>query len=133
MASSVRFSRVPGTYAVARLDPRAAWPEWALRAAGFVSVTRTAEEWSVVVSAEQVPAGVTCETGWALFKVEGPLPFALVGVMAALARPLAEAGISLLALGTYDTDYLLVKAVRAHEAVAALTAAGHVFIEERQA
>ena len=58
-------------------------------------------------------------------KVEGPLDLSLTGVMASLAGPLAEAGISIFAISTYDTDYLLVKAPDLDEAMAALRQAGH--------
>ncbi len=113
------------TVAVCRLAPSEPVPDWAWKAPGFVSVTRTSEEWSVVCTEEMVPEGTVCEPGWSILKVAGPLDFSLTGILASLAGPLADAGISVFALATYDTDYLLVKSARLEDAVTVLQAAGH--------
>ena len=76
-------------------------------------------------AAARVPDGVRAQRGWRALAVEGPLDFALTGVLAAVAVPLAEAGISIFAVSTYDTDYVLVRADRLADAVAALRGAGH--------
>jgi hypothetical protein len=110
--------------AVCRLDPQAAIPAWAT-SEPFCSITRTAGELSIVCAESHVPAGVVCERGWRALKAEGPFDFAVVGVLAALAQPLAEASIPILAIGTYDTDYVLVKEAQLERAVAALAACGH--------
>lgn len=115
---------VPGRFAVCRFDPKEVVPPWAY-AGDFYSVTRTMEELSVVCREDRVPEGVTCEAGWACLKVKGPLDFSLTGVLASLAAPLAEAGLSLFAVSTFDTDYLLVKAHRLDEALGALSKEGH--------
>jgi hypothetical protein len=57
--------------------------------------------------------------------VAGPLQFSLTGVLAALAVPLAEREVSIFALSTFDTDYLLVKSDQLETAAAALREAGH--------
>jgi hypothetical protein len=114
---------LPGVLAVCRLPPDAALPGWAL-SGGFVSVTRTLEELSVVCAEEVVPADGQCEGGWRVLQVAGPLDFALTGILAALATPLAAAGISIFALSTYDTDYVLVKERTLAEAIAVLRRAG---------
>ena len=98
---------LPGPYAVCRLPPDAPTPDWAY--GEFVSVTRTAEELSVVCEERGVPESVQCERGWRCFKVQGPLDFSLVGVLASLLAPLAEAGIPVFTVSTYDTDYILVR------------------------
>ena len=90
-----------------------------------VSITRTAEELSVVCSPEAVPEGVSHEPGWRALTVDGPLDFSLTGVLASLAGPLAEAGIPIFVVSTYDTDWLLVQAERLDAAVAVLRARGH--------
>ena len=72
-------------------------------------MTRTDEELSLVLSEADVPRDMRAERGWRAFKVQGPLDFALTGIMARLSGVLAEAGISLFALSTYDTDYILVR------------------------
>jgi hypothetical protein len=109
---------------VCRLDADAPWPDWA--AGDFVAVSRTPEELSVVCRSRAVPAGVRREEGWRCLAVAGPLDFALVGVVAGIVGPLAEAGISVFVVSTHDTDYLLVKAVRLEAAAAVLRRAGHV-------
>jgi hypothetical protein len=118
---------LPGALAVARLEPGAPLPGWAAAAAGAAlgAVVRTEDETSVVCAEEAVPGDVRAERGFRAIRVAGTLDFALTGVMAALAVPLAEAGISMLALATYDTDYVLVRGERLGDAVAALRAAGH--------
>src|SRR4051812_14437334 len=83
---------VAGTYAVCRLGPDAPWPEWA-SGGHFASVTRAADEVSVVCEQAAVPAGVRCEPGWRCLRVAGTLPFSAVGVLAGLVGPLAAAGV----------------------------------------
>ncbi|SPE28283.1 conserved hypothetical protein [Candidatus Sulfopaludibacter sp. SbA3] len=95
---------------------------------GFYSVTRAARELSIVCVEAGVPAGVRCDRPWRLLEVEGPLDFGLTGVLASLAAPLAEAGVSIFAISTFDTDYLLVKEESLQKAVEALQAAGHKVI-----
>lgn len=110
--------------AVCRLAPEAAVPAWAWTGP-VACVARTAGELSIVCAEAAVPAGVAAERGWRALGVAGPLDFGLTGVLAALAAPLAEAGIPLFALSTYDTDYLLVRAEALAEACRVLRAAGH--------
>jgi hypothetical protein len=115
---------LPETLAVCRLAGDAAIPPWAV-AGAFFSITRTADELSVVCRQDAVPEGVVCEPGWRGLRVAGTVPFSAVGVLAALAAPLAEAGISIFAVSTFDTDYLLVKAEALEAAVAMLRQQGH--------
>jgi hypothetical protein len=115
---------LPQTFAVCHLDADAPVPLWA-QAGDFWSLTRTADELSILCPQGLVPEGTLVETNWRAFKVEGPLDFALVGILADLSGALARAGISLFALSTFDTDYLLIRAEKLEEATAALRAAGH--------
>jgi len=124
----IRLSILGSTLAVCRLAADDAFPAW-LSARGFVSVTRTADELSVVCAADAVPANVRCEAGWRALAVEGPLDFGVTGILASIAAPLAEAGISIFAISTFDTDYVLVKAERLGDAVEALRRAGHLIAE----
>ncbi len=121
----VSLAVVPGRFAVCRLDADAALPAWAV-AGDFFAVARTAEEVSVVCREEAVPEGVRRAAGWACLKVDGPLAFDETGILAALAGPLAQAGIALFALSTFDTDYLLVPQGALPEALDALARHGHV-------
>lgn len=129
-----KFSVVPGTYAVCRLPADSALPTWASAPGGFTSVTRTTDELSIVCEEARVPApqpdSFRGEGGFALLKIHGPFPLDAVGILAGIAKPLADAGISLLAVGTFDTDYLLVKRAQAARAVVALTQSGHTLVED---
>ncbi len=121
---SLTLSLLPGEFAVCRLDARAAIPAWAVGHALF-AIVRTSEETSVVCPSSAVPEGVVAERGWRCLKVHGPLVFEQVGVLASLAVPLARAGVSIFAISTYDTDYLLIKGHDLPTALAALRQAGH--------
>jgi len=122
------FSMFPGTWAVARLSPEDRVPEWAFSAAGFTSISRTADELSIVAPAASVPDGVRREGSWRIIKLHGPFPFDQLGVLASFAAPLAAGGVSIFAISTFDTDYLLVKDDQADRAVRILVDAGHVFV-----
>jgi hypothetical protein len=119
----LRISILPSFLAVCRLSADADVPRW-LRGA-FTSVTRTRDELSVISDDEAVPEGVQAERGWRALKVEGPIPFEVTGVAAALVSPLAEARISVFLLATFDTDYLLLKENVFERAVEILRAQGH--------
>jgi hypothetical protein len=116
---------VEGEYAICRLPHDAALPAWAFGGA-IVSITRTADELSVVFLQGAVPAGVRCEHDWRCLRVAGTLDLSLVGVLASLVAPLADGGISVFAVSTFDTDYLLVKEVDARRAAEVLRCRGHV-------
>jgi hypothetical protein len=101
---------VPGTLAICRLHATDRIPSWALELhEGFVSITRTADELSIVCPEEAVPPDTQVEEDWRALVIPGPIPFEATGVMAALATPLANAGIPIFAISTFDTDYVLVR------------------------
>ena len=100
-------------------------PAWFPAAAPLASLARTADELSLVCAEDAVPSDVQAERGWAVLQAHGPFAFTLTGVLAAILVPLADAGVPIFALSTYDTDYVLVPGDRAADAVAALRAAGH--------
>lgn len=111
--------------AICRLARDAPIPEWAARAQPFLTISRTNDELSIVADEAAVPAQVQAERGYRAFKVAGPLPLNLIGVLASIANPLAEAQLAIFAISTYDTDYVLVKGADLDAAVMALTQAGH--------
>ena len=115
---------LPERMAVCRLSPTAPIPDWA-GSSGLLAFIRTRDELCVVCAEADVPAYITTEPGWRTLQVQGPLDFSQVGVLASLATTLASADISLFALSTFDTDYLLVKQSHLKQAVEALTQAGH--------
>jgi len=115
---------LPGAFTIVRLAADSPLPRWAAQGE-FFSVTRTRDEVSVVCLADKVPSGVASETGWRALKVKGPFALSEIGVLAALAAPLAEAKLSLFAISTFDTDYLLVSEKQLNATIAALKGAGH--------
>ena len=109
--------------AVVRLTPFSAIPEWANHST-FCSITRTADELSIVTCSFDVPATEQREGPFTAFMVHGPLDFALTGILSRIATALARAGVSIFAISTYDTDYVLVPSADAERARSALTASG---------
>jgi hypothetical protein len=116
---------LPTTLAIARLAPDARIPAWATGGA-FFSLTQTAEELSIVCEQSHIPGDLSAiERDWRALKLEGPVPFSETGVVAGLSRPLAEAGIGIFVISTYDTDYLLVKSADLPQTILALRDAGY--------
>lgn len=116
---------LPGLYSVVRLDAGAEVPAWV--EGEFMSVTTTSHEVSVVCEEMHVPPDVRAVGAWRVVEVEGPLDSALVGVLTSLAQPLADAGVSIFAISTFDTDYILVREAQLAAARRALKDAGHEF------
>ena len=110
---------------VCRLPSDGAIPAWVDGAGDFVSITRTPDELSIVAASDAIPADLPQEGPWRAFKVQGPLVMTLIGVVAAIADPLRDAGIAILAISSFDTDYVLVHEPDFGVAVTTLTAAGH--------
>jgi hypothetical protein len=117
------------TFAIAQLPSDAEMPEWATRGR-FFSMTRTARELSIVCTDADVPPDVTANRGWRCLRVAGTLDFALIGILASAINPLAEAGITVFALSTFDTDYLFIKESGFERAVTALRNAAHRVISD---
>ena len=110
------------------MSPTEAIPEWAVNSIGFLSITRTNEELSLVCSEAVIPDGCLVEGDWSLLKVNGPVPFDQTGVLESFAAPLANAKISIFAVSTFDTDYILVKSWSLGSACEALCSAGHELV-----
>ena len=115
-------------YAICRLNPDENFPTWT--GGKFVSITRTDDELSIVCEQDTVPSNIKCERDWRVVQVEGPMDLSIVGVLASLTKPLADAGINLFAISTFDTDYLLVKVEKLEAAKGALEKAGHRIKEQ---
>ena len=126
--NELTLTLLPGTFAICRLDAHSKIPSWACTG-DFFSITYTAHELSIVCPQKSVPAGIRREEGYRCLKVKGPLDFALTGILDSLTGPLAQAGVSIFAVSTFDTDYLLVKQEQAKKAIVALSEAGHHVIE----
>jgi hypothetical protein len=120
----------PGELSVVRLSPDFGLPAWLdFAARPLVSVTFAANELSIVCPSNLVPHGHRAEGPWRAFEIEGPIEFALTGVLASVLSPLADAGLSIFALSTYDTDWILVR----REGFAAAQAALAPHFQLRQA
>lgn len=124
----MNLSVLKGDYGVCRLSPDERIPSWAT-AGEFYTVSKTLEELSIICQASLIPDGIRVELGWKVMKVEGPLDFALIGILAALSGTLADRGVSIFAVSTFDTDYLLVKEKDYNNAVEALRDGGHTLIQ----
>lgn len=112
-------------FALARLDARAPVPEW-IGGRDLIAVVRTRDELSIVCRSDAVPNDVAdVQRGFRGLAVVGTLDFGLTGVIAGLTRPLADAGIPIFSISTFDTDYMLVRGDRLGEAKAALAQAGY--------
>jgi hypothetical protein len=114
----------PGRFAVCRLAADAGIPAW-VESGSFWSLTRTADELSIVCDERWVPPGVQSEPGWGLLKLHGPFAFSEIGILARLTDVLARERIGVLAISTFDTDYVLVPATALDAAVRSLDLAGY--------
>lgn len=127
MPHLLKYSVLRERLAVCRAAADAQIPAWGLEG-GFFCVMRTADELSIVCPENRIGqnrAGVVVEGGWIALKLEGPFPFAMTGVLASFVQPLAEAGIPVFAISTFETDYVLIKEEHLKGALVALAAAGH--------
>src|SRR3984893_400961 len=122
------LSLLPETFAICRLAPDAAVPEWATQGQ-FFSITRTSDELSIIAETALVPERLGTDVSWRVMKVHGPFDFSEVGILASLAGPLAAAGVSVFTISTFDTDYLLVQCSQLRDTVAGLRKAGHTVRE----
>jgi hypothetical protein len=120
----LRFRLLPGAYAVIRLSADAAVPGWATKG-DFTSISRTADELSIVCAANNIPGDVDPGPRWACFKLEGPFPFSQTGVLLSFIEPLSNNGVPIFAISTFETDYVLVQEDYIGHALAMLQQAGH--------
>ena len=117
---------LPDEFAVCQIDSSIGYePDLSDR---FFSITKTSDELSVVCLESEIPPGSRSETGWRGFKVKGPLDFGLTGVLAGISGVLAVAEISIFAISTFDTDYVLVKADTLTQAISVLEKAGYLIV-----
>lgn len=124
MAAKVRLQPLAGTYAVCRLGPASPIPGWA-DGEGFVSISRSDDELSIVCRVERVPRDVKQDGSWACYKFVGPFAFDETGIVSSVIGPLSGAGIGIFVVSTFDGDHLLIKQADVAGAEAILTAVGH--------
>jgi hypothetical protein len=120
----LKFRWLRGYYVIVRLAADAAVPEWATKGE-FTSITRTADELSVVCLAENLPADVQSSHRWTCLKLEGPFAFELTGVLLSFIAPLSENDVPIFAVSTFDTDYVLIQEEFTGHGLDVLRQAGH--------
>ena len=130
--TALTLTVLEGRFALCRLAAGSEAPPWIARADTFLTVSRTPTELSIVADESAVPAEMVAQRGYRALRVEGPLPLELVGVLAAIATPLAAARVPIFPIATYDTDYLLVPDAQLACAVSALRAAGYRVIDRSE-
>lgn len=106
-------------YGVCRLNKSDSIPNW-VKNSDFYSITKTLDELSIVCSQQSIPKDIKCEKDWRILKIEGPLDFSLIGILASISTILAQKEISIFAVSTFDTDYILVKDKDIDNAIEAL-------------
>jgi uncharacterized protein len=122
---TLRYSLLRGRYAICKLDSGLPIPAWASEKLGLVSITRNPDELSIVCAENSIPAEVHASRGWVCVKLQGPFAFSETGVLSAFINPLAEHGIGIFAVSTFDTDYVLIQENEWLRASEVLRAAGH--------
>ncbi|MBZ9811715.1 MULTISPECIES: ACT domain-containing protein [unclassified Mesorhizobium] len=127
MAAEIRLKQLPGLYAISRLEPGAGIPGWA-DGPGFVSITRTEDELSIVCLQDRVPDAVKRDDEWVAFKLQGPFAFDETGIVLSVIRPLSENELGVFVVSTFDGDHLLVKAADRVAATRFLGEAGHTLL-----
>lgn len=121
----LKFRRLTkSSYAIVRLVSDSPVPLWATQGE-FTSISRTADELSIVCPIENLPAGVASSHRWICLKLEGPFPLSLTGILLSFIEPLSSKGIPIFAIATYDTDYVLIQEEFAGMALDSLREAGH--------
>ena len=118
------LSILPGQFGICKLPPDADIPEWS-KNTELYSITRSKDELSVVCLSKDIPSDIQAERDWRALKIVGSLDLSLTGILAALINPLAVAEISIFAISTYDTDYILVRENSLSKAVSVLKSEGH--------
>jgi uncharacterized protein len=127
MAAKVRLKRLAGNYAVCRLDAASPLPDWA-DGEGFVSISRSDDELSIVCRAERVPGDVRRDRSWTCYKFVGPFAFDETGIVSSVIGPLADVGIGIFVVSTFDGDHMLIKEADVARAEPILLASGHALL-----
>jgi hypothetical protein len=124
-SSTLTLDLLEGNFVICRLSPSSTLPSWAF-AGPFISITKTDDELSIItIDDNRLPKDIKYERNWKCFKFKGPFPFDMTGVLASILQPLAKAEIGILAVSTFDTDYVMIKDKYLEIAVDILKQNGH--------
>lgn len=114
-------------YAVSKTDHDSGVPDW-VKASEFFSITHTADEYSIVCCQDMIPGNIKQEKDWRILKIEGPLDFTMIGILSSISGILAFHRISIFAISTYNTDYIMLKENDLEKAVNALQCEGYIIL-----
>jgi len=120
-----KLEQAEGEYAICRLSPNAVIPTWA-DDTGFVTISRSEFELSIVCLAKRVPENIQKEDGWTCLRFVGPFAFGATGIVLSVVRPLSEGGLGVFVVSTFDGDHLLLKTGDMSKAARLLGQAGHM-------
>ncbi|WP_092797984.1 MULTISPECIES: ACT domain-containing protein [unclassified Janthinobacterium] len=123
----ITLEQDPYSYAVSRLAHDSVIPDW-VDGKGFVTISRSRQELSIVCRADRVPAGIQSEQDWVCWRFVGPFAFGATGIVLSVIEPLSRGGIGIFVVSTFDGDHLLLQRRDLERALPLLTAAGHRFI-----
>ncbi len=122
----LKFYILEGSFSIHRLKPGDSIPK-AVFASPFYAIAKSENELSIVAAERIAIESEKSQPGWSALRVDGTLDFSETGILAGISSLLAKAAISIFAISTFDTDYILVRSEQLKDAKAALTAAGHKF------
>ena len=124
-SKNLTLNLLQGNFVICRLSPASSLPSWAY-SGSFISITKTDDELSIItIDDHRLPKDLQCERNWKCLKLKGPFPFDMTGVLSSILTPLANADIPILAVSTFDTDYVLVKEKNLSIAIDVLKQNGH--------
>lgn len=124
MTKKIQLNLLEGKYAISRLHGTAPIPAWA-EGTGFVSISRSHDELSIVCREDRVPEDTQSERNWLCLRFVGPFSLYETGIVLAVVQPLAEGGIGVFVISSYDGDHLLIKNDDLLHAQMLLQNAGH--------
>ena len=127
MARSITLKQLPNLYGISRLAPTDDFPLW-INGDGFLSVTRTTDELSIVCEQDRIPRDVQSSLDWVCFQFVGPFAFDDTGIVSSVIQPLSDNKIGIFVVSTYDGDHLLIQRNHLDQAIGILTSSGHVFL-----
>jgi hypothetical protein len=128
---SVELRPLPGDYVIARLPADSDVPSkllGPLPGGGYVSITRTPQELSIVCLSDLAPTDAQIDGTWRALYASGPIPFGLTGVVTSLVAPLSAAGCAVFVVSTFDGDVLMVQSADHERARSLLAEAGHTLV-----
>jgi len=123
----LQLSLLDEVYGICIFPNNAPVPEWAVTASLY-SITRTKKELTIVCPQSVIPSDCEYDSNWRCFRIDGSFDLNQVGVISSLAAPLAQAGVSIFVVSSYDTDYFLVTGEKVEKAIAALSDNGHLIV-----